>query len=114
MDKKLPLRINSLLEHINKVLNSTKDVTIDDFKNSDLLLRTTAFSIMQIGEQMNKLEKLLKDKYPNLPWDSARATRNVIVHDYDSIDIDMLFSTVKIDLPILKEAFEEVKKDLMN
>lgn len=55
MDDKTLLRIDSLLKHIDIVLNDTKDLTIDELRQHDLLLRATCFSIAQIGETMNQL-----------------------------------------------------------
>ena len=43
MDNKIILRIDSLLENIDKILDDTKDCTIDDFYKSDILLRATCF-----------------------------------------------------------------------
>lgn len=75
-------------------------------------MRATAFSLMQIGEQMNKLESLFRDSYPDLPWKDARDMRNIIVHVYSKVDADQVYSTATKDLKILKENFELIKKDL--
>jgi len=112
MDNKINERIDSLLSHIELIERDVKTVDTSELTESSLFIRATAFSISQIGEQMVKMEELLKDKYPNLPWKNARGLRNYIVHDYDSVDIDQLLFTVKNDLPVLKYAFQQIKKDL--
>ena len=113
MDNELVvLRINVLLNHINEVFKDTKGMTADDLKAQSVTLRATCFSIGQIGEQMNSIEKSLKDKYPNLPWKRAKGMRNLIVHEYERIDSEMVYSTIKNDLPPLKEAFEQIREEL--
>ena len=82
MDKILTYRIENLLEHIELVLNDTKEISFEELINNSLLLRATCFSIAQIGEMMIQLEKHMLQKYPDLPWNDARTMRNVIVHDY--------------------------------
>lgn len=114
MDDKLLLRIDSVINHITKVLNDTKGLTLEDFENNDLLLRATCFSVAQIGEIMNQLEKRLIVKYPELPWISARSMRNVIVYDYDGTDVAEVFVTIENDLPLLKAAFLKIKSDITN
>lgn len=115
MDKKLIIsRIDSLLEHINLVLSDLNGLTIKDIEKSSLLLRATCFSVAQIGEMMNQLEKELSQKYDQLPWASARKMRNIIVHDYAGTDIEQVYSTVQNDLPSLKNAFINIKNDLIN
>lgn len=112
MDNKLLLRIDSLLEHIEKVLQDTENLSIKEIKQNDLLLRATCFSIAQIGEIMNQLAENLSYKYPNLPWVAARSMRNVIVHDYGSTDIEQVYSTIQQDLPGLRNAFLAIKNDI--
>lgn len=113
MEDKTLLRIDSLLKHINQVLEDTDGLAIDDLTNSNLLLRATCFSIAQIGEIMNQLEKTMGEKYPNLPWIPARRMRNVIVHDYGGTDVKQIYSTIHNDLPSLKEKFIAIKNDLI-
>ena len=112
MDKLVFYRIDSILEHINLVLNDTKNVTIEELANSSLLLRATCFSIAQVGERMVQLEKTLSKKYPNLPWLSARGMRNIIVHDYGNADVEEVFSVIQKDLPELKSQFLSIKEEL--
>ena len=109
MDEIVLLRIDLILKHLDEVLDDVNCVSLDDLKKSSLLLRAVSFSIAQIGEQMNKLEKAFGNKYPNLPWKSAITMRNVIVHDYGNADVDQIYSTITNDLPLLKKAFLEIK-----
>ena len=115
MDKELIIyRIDSLLEHIDLVISDTNGLSVKDLENNNLLLRATCFSISQIGEMMNQLEKTLSSKYSELPWLQARKMRNVIVHDYRAIDVEQVYSTIHNDLPALQIAFVNIKKDLIN
>ena len=113
MDKQLIIyRIDTLLEHIELVLKDTKGLTIGEFEKSNLLVRATCFSLAQIGETMNQLEKELSAKYKNLPWVEARRMRNIIVHDYGGTDIEQVYSTINNDLVDLKTSFLSIKSDL--
>ena len=113
MDKKLLIsRIDSLLEHINSILNDTEWLSSSEIGKSNLLLRATCFSVSQIGEMMNQLEKELSPKYGNLPWTGARKMRNIIVHDYAGIDVEQIYSVIHNDLPGLKVAFIAIKNEL--
>ena len=111
MDNKALLRINSLLRHIDLVLSDMKEVDFTHFEESDVLYRATCFSISQIGEQMARLQDKIGDKYPDLPWVLSRRMRNFIVHDYDNVKPEVVYSTATEDLPLLKEEFSKIKKD---
>lgn len=105
-------RINLLLKQINAVEHNLKGLSYEDFSKSDLLVRATCFSLIQIGEQMNKLEALLRPAYPDLPWAKARGLRNLIVHVYNNVDPDEIYNTAISDLPLLKKSFEAIKKSI--
>ena len=111
MDEITILRIESVLNHIDLVLNDTKNTTLEDLSSSSVLLRATCFSLMQIGEEMNKLKEKLGEKYAHLPWQDARSMRNVIVHDYGKVNVELVYLTIKNNLPSLKATFEQVLKD---
>ena len=112
MDETILLRIDSLLKHVDRVMSDTQGLTMEELKRSDLLLRATCFSVAQIGEAMNQMEKVLGERYWNLPWKGARKMRNVIVHDYGNADVEQVYSTIRGDLPSLEIAFRAVRNDL--
>lgn len=113
MDNKILFRIDTLLKHIDQVLEDTKGKTLINLEKSNLLLRAVCFSIAQIGEMMVQLEKYLGGKYPDIPWSAARKMRNVIVHDYGNTDVAQVYSTIRNDLPELKESFLSIQKDIL-
>ena len=106
-------RIDFLLKHINLIENDLNTKSLEDFRQHDLLVRATSFSLVQIGEQMNRLEEDLREKYPDVPWSDARSMRNIIVHVYSKVDADQVYKTAKTDLGTLKTAFTKIKEDLL-
>ena len=94
------------------VLNDTKGLSIEDLNTKDILVRATAFSIAQIGEMMVQIEKKLSGTYKDLPWTMARGMRIMLVHDYGKVDLESLAKTINEDLPVLREKFIKMKKEL--
>ena len=107
------MRINLLIKHIETIQRDLNSITFDDFQKSDLLVRATCFSLVQIGEQMNKLEEKYRSDYPNIPWSKARNMRNIIVHVYNKVDAEQVWSTATGDLNQLKDMFEVVKANII-
>ncbi|MCR4880002.1 MAG: DUF86 domain-containing protein [Bacilli bacterium] len=114
MDDLLLSRIDSLLEHIDLIINDLDGKSLEDFKQSSLLARATCFSLTQIGEQMISLEKSLKNDYKDLPWKYARDMRNIIVHVYNKVNYKIVYDTAIRDLPILKKSFEDIRDKFLN
>ena len=112
MDDKSLQRIDGIIKHINTVQKRMNGVSFIDFQSNTMMIDAASFSIAQIGERMVKLEQLLKDKYPDVPWTEARRMRNIIVHDYDHADPKKVYSTIVNDLEPLKQHFLKIKDDI--
>jgi len=104
MDQTLTkLRIDSILKHIDLIINDLEGKSLEEFQQSDLHVRATCFSLMQIGEQLTKLHKIYGEKYPNVPWNEAIKLRTLIVHIYNKVSSTQIYRIAKNDLKPLKE-----------
>jgi uncharacterized protein with HEPN domain len=56
-----------------------------------------------IGEASNSISSEFQEQNDHLPWSEMRAIRNRIVHDYRGINLEIIWDTVKKDLPALKK-----------
>ncbi len=66
----------------------------------DAIVRT----ISVIGEAANRIQNAAPEfvaRHPQLPWSQMRGIRNKLVHDYFDIAWDVVWNTVKEDLPPL-------------
>jgi uncharacterized protein with HEPN domain len=80
-----------------------------DDLNKDLLLRSALLhQLFVIGEAATRLSQPLKDKYPAIPWGAICGFRNFIVHEYFSLDSDIIWQTVTADVPSLAAEVLEI------
>ena len=112
MDDKTIQRIDGVIKLIDKIHSTVDGLSYDEFLNGEFYLEAVAFNIIQLGERMVKLEKLLKDKYPNIPWPKAKAMRNIIVHEYENANPYIIYKTATEDVVVLKDEFLKVKDDI--
>jgi uncharacterized protein with HEPN domain len=61
-----------------------------------------------MGEATRAVSEELRKRYPKIPWREMVAMRNVLAHDYFSIDIEQVWATIQNDLPGLKERLQEI------
>jgi uncharacterized protein with HEPN domain len=57
-----------------------------------------------IGEASTKVSDDFKSAHPEIPWSQIKGMRNRLIHGYDRVDLDFLWSTVADDLAPLIEA----------
>jgi len=69
----------------------------DDLQCQDAVLRR----IEIIGEAARHTSPQTRKKYLHIPWREMSTLRNVVIHQYDSVDIDQVWNTVQNKLPTL-------------
>lgn len=96
--------LNDILESIEQIESyfNTLPRRFDVYCNTPMMQRAIQMNISIIGEATNKLLKIA----PDIPITKARKivdTRNYMIHGYDSVSHDMVWSIVINHLPLLKE-----------
>ncbi len=59
-----------------------------------------------IGEVASRLTPATQALFPDIPFRAMRGMRNIIVHDYGELDLELVWQTVEADLPRLIETLE--------
>jgi uncharacterized protein with HEPN domain len=68
----------------------------------DELAQTAAIRWVEIiGEATRGLTEELRQAHPEVPWRQMVAMRNVLIHGYFDIDVDLVWSVAQNDIPKL-------------
>ena len=95
--------IKHILEAAEKSVDFLSKHTIEEFKVDEKLSLATIRLLEIVGEAANQVsEKYMKD-HPEIPWRNMVSLRNRLVHGYFDVDLDIVWDTVKSDLPPLIE-----------
>ena len=93
----------------------------DDFGknlNGMTIFRACSMSIQCITENFIKVRNNTKSgffkKYNTIPWKEVFGMRNFIAHEYANVDEEAIFTTLKTDLPALKQVSKQILQDLEN
>ena len=103
-DRLVEKYLNDILDSITQVESyfDTFPRKFEVYCETPMMQRAIQMNISIIGEATNKLLKLA----PDIPITKARKivdTRNYMIHGYDSVSHDMVWSIVINHLPLLKE-----------
>jgi len=71
----------------------------DRFKSQKWIYQAAIWNFNVIGEAVRHVPEDVRQQQPELPWQMMRSMRNVLVHDYDQIDLDLVWNTIEHDLP---------------
>jgi uncharacterized protein with HEPN domain len=61
-----------------------------------------------VGEASAKVSSETQAKYPSILWSQVIGMRNRLIHGYDSVDLDVLWDTIEVDLPPLIAEIEKI------
>ena len=101
--KKDPLvYIDDIRDSIDAIKRYTVGLTKQDFLNSTEKQDAVHRRLSVIGEAANRLPAEFTDRYPQIPWNKIVGMRNVLIHEYDSIDLDRVWETIQKDIPELE------------
>lgn len=96
-------------------------IEADDFGknlNGMTIFRACSMSIQCITENFTKVRNSTKSgffkRYNTVPWNEVFGMRNFIAHEYANVDEEAIFTTLKEDLPQLKEVSKNILKDLQS
>lgn len=102
--------IEKILKDIDFCIIHLINQSQEDFNDDEVLSSAISFKFVQISENVKKIPVSIQENYPKIPWVKISGLRNRIVHDYGSIQLDIIYNTVKNDLPILKNDLENILK----
>ena len=97
-------------EHMLGAINDIESFTAGmDFKDFGADLKTQMAAVREleiIGEASNRVSKEIQEEFKETPWKNMLGMRNIIVHDYMAVDLDVVWNVLKNDLSTLKQALQ--------
>jgi len=87
--------------YADEALGIVEGKSAADLETDKILKYALMYLVEVIGEAASQISRQTRQQYPEIPWKSIVGMRNVIIHTYDVIDLDILWDTVQNDLPAL-------------
>ena len=95
--------LDKIKRDIAFIVAHMKGVDVQELNDNEILLDSMLFRMIQISENAKKLSAQYRESAGELPWNELIGLRNRIVHDYGSVNLNIVFETLKYDIPELLE-----------
>ena len=109
MTRRDPLtRIHHMLDHAREATEMARDRTRSDL-DLDRMLNLALVRLMEIvGEAAARVPAEFRSENPEVPWQDIADLRNRLIHGYDAVDLDVLWTIVRDDLGPLIVQLEQL------
>jgi uncharacterized protein with HEPN domain len=93
--------IQHMIDNSQKAINFVENISREDFDNDEKLRLALTHLLQVIGEAARRISVEFRDNHPQIPWKEIVGMRSKVVHDYLNVDEDIVWATIKYDLPSL-------------
>lgn len=99
-------RLRHMLDAAREASGFARDNSRAELEVNRLLAFGLVKLIEIVGEAASKITREFQAAHPDIPWRKIVGMRHVLVHDYDQIDLDVVWEVVTTDLPALVETLQ--------
>ena len=103
MKKDVKIFLEHILEAINLIEEYLKDKKKSDFLESKQLQDSVIRRIEIIGEAIKNIPDEFKNTHKNIPWKEITGMRDILIHQYFGVDLELTWEVIITDLPALKK-----------
>lgn len=113
MSKRDPrIALQQILSHAQEAVIISQGKARADLDTDRVLNLALTRLIEVVGEAANRVPDDVQAKFPQLPWMQMVGARNRLIHGYDSVDFDILWTIITVDLPDLITKLEKILGNL--
>ena len=102
------IRVQHILDEAGEACKYAEDISFDEFLRDGKTVRAVIRAIEVIGEAASKISIEFRGEYPDVPWQKIVGMRNRLIHVYFDIDHNIVWQTVKENLPPLIEQLQSI------
>jgi len=102
------IRARHMLVAAKEAMEFTAGKTRKNLEKDRMRVLAIIKSIEIIGEAASKVSEEFKSENKNIPWNDITSMRNRLIHAYFDVNLDIVWQTIKTDLPDLIKALEKI------
>lgn len=96
--------LQKLLGYTRKILGYCEGCAYEEFAADSKLAEACVFNLSQMGELCRLVDSDFMEQYRQIPWHEMYGLRNRIVHDYEGVNLRLVWEIISEDLPVLEQS----------
>lgn len=99
--------LEDILDAMDKAEAMLSDVDLETFKDDYQINFAVVRALEIIGEATKRLPESFRDQYSEIPWKDMAGMRDRIIHGYDTVNLEIVWATVKTEFPNSNQKFNK-------
>ncbi len=112
MRRNVSLYLKDILEAMESIEKFVEGMDFEKFRLDDRTSSAVIRKFEIIGEATRNIPRVIKQKYPDIPWKEMVGFRDKLIHFYFGIKYEIVWDTIKIQIPQLKSKIQDILKEL--
>lgn len=110
MPKDNLIYLRHILDRSEKILLFTAGMDEEGFMKDEKTQSAVIRELEVIGEATKRLTEDFRNQYPDIPWKLIAGMRDVLIHDYEGVDMLSVWSTITKNVPGLLIELRKINK----
>lgn len=102
------LRLYDIIEQTGYINLAVSTTTFEKFMSDPLCSAAVIRFFEIIGEAVKHIPDDIRYEYPNIPWKKLAGFRDVLIHDYPKVDLELVWNFAVHQTPELTKKIEEI------
>ena len=105
-------RLHHIFDAILEIENYTKNKSYNDYFSNSMLQSACVRQLEIIGEAASKVSHETKIESINTQWQEITGLRNILIHEYFGVDLDIVWEIIQTDIPHFKIQIQNLLDEL--
>lgn len=102
------LYIEDIQERARRIIKYCEDQTYELFLNDEMTMDAVVYNLEIIGEAMTQIPQSIKDKNPDIPWQTMIIMRDTLAYEYREMNPQIIWESVRGLIPDLLIKMEQI------
>lgn len=108
MPKSHKVYLDDILKSIDRIEHYTQGMSYKEFSKTSLVSDAVVRNLEIIGEAVKNLPIEIKRRYPDIEWKKIAGLRDILIHEYFGINLQIVWDVVVNKLPELKGSIKKM------